>query len=445
MVNMDSTFNITIRQNTPTINLKSLLPNYDRSLIDDIEPTIILQVGAGGTGSYVVPSIMRYIGSLPEIIRDRIFYSIVDGDTFEAKNLDRQNCMEEDLGKNKAVAMIDAYAEYYGIKNSNVKAVTKYITKVSDLYEAIYFDSDIVGRKIKRIIDNEYNNHGRVATNRGSENPVRPHVIVIDAVDKTTPRNLIYQWMNCHYSDKYSDSISDIYLISSGNGKFSGQVGFGRYTYPAFRNCGLSGESAKDVLKSELEVGIRNVSFILEDEEAWSHVTTNALKDIRRNAIDHMYRSIPRVGRNTLYMVSNNYGYSTTIKNIVTSGNEIVSDIRSIDLEEVNRCIITPLRAISSLVSTKLPYDRIPELIDVSIDEEEEQLSCADRALQNVQSIQANTTASNIVCNYVLNILSSMYPMDSSKNGGIKFHTVAFDAKENSYSSSNFTLGDIIE
>jgi len=63
----------------------------------------ILVVGAGGTGSYAVPLLVKHLG--PE---DRL--TIMDGDRFEKKNIDRQLFSKIYIGANKAEAMAKMYA-----------------------------------------------------------------------------------------------------------------------------------------------------------------------------------------------------------------------------------------------------------------------------------------------------------------------------------------------
>ncbi len=58
-------------------------------------------IGAGGVGSWLVPALVRLVGSSQ--------VTIVDGDELELKNLDRQLFTQRDLGQNKAVALAKIY------------------------------------------------------------------------------------------------------------------------------------------------------------------------------------------------------------------------------------------------------------------------------------------------------------------------------------------------
>lgn len=68
-------------------------------------------VGAGGVGSWLTPSLCLLLG------KDAI--TVIDGDRYEFKNLNRQLCKPDALGKNKAVVLSETYgcsplAAYYG-------------------------------------------------------------------------------------------------------------------------------------------------------------------------------------------------------------------------------------------------------------------------------------------------------------------------------------------
>lgn len=62
-------------------------------------------IGAGGGGSWLVPAMAMLVGKKHIIV--------VDGDTLEERNLDRQLFTEKDIGRNKA----EALAERYGVES----------------------------------------------------------------------------------------------------------------------------------------------------------------------------------------------------------------------------------------------------------------------------------------------------------------------------------------
>lgn len=67
----------------------------------------VILVGAGGTGSRVVAPLIQTLKQARAKLEPRLY--IVDGDIFEHKNLARQNCIEKDLGRNKAIVMAERY------------------------------------------------------------------------------------------------------------------------------------------------------------------------------------------------------------------------------------------------------------------------------------------------------------------------------------------------
>lgn len=66
----------------------------------------IIVVGAGGTGGWVIPHIYR----ICSIVNRQIDVVICDGDLVEEKNLQRQNFVQQDIGKNKAKVLAERYS-----------------------------------------------------------------------------------------------------------------------------------------------------------------------------------------------------------------------------------------------------------------------------------------------------------------------------------------------
>lgn len=58
-------------------------------------------IGVGGVGSYLAPVMCKLVGA------ENI--TLIDGDTLEAKNLDRQLFSESEIGRNKAEALAEKY------------------------------------------------------------------------------------------------------------------------------------------------------------------------------------------------------------------------------------------------------------------------------------------------------------------------------------------------
>lgn len=93
-------------------------------------PANVVLIGAGGTGSRLMPMLCQLIRSSirrhnPLSWIENINLWVVDGDTVEHKNLVRQNFIERDVGKNKAQVVADRYSAAFDIP---IKAITRYIT-----------------------------------------------------------------------------------------------------------------------------------------------------------------------------------------------------------------------------------------------------------------------------------------------------------------------------
>lgn len=69
----------------------------------------VVQVGTGGTGSYLVPPLSKFIRSLIKTGSYKIKYILIDGDTVEEKNVYRQNFDFDDIDFNKAEVLKNKY------------------------------------------------------------------------------------------------------------------------------------------------------------------------------------------------------------------------------------------------------------------------------------------------------------------------------------------------
>lgn len=80
--------------------------------------TSLVFVGCGGTGSHLIGLVLQYLKSLlmthKEIKQPSIVF--IDGDSVEPHNLIRQKFIEQDVGKNKAVALADRYSAAFGLE-----------------------------------------------------------------------------------------------------------------------------------------------------------------------------------------------------------------------------------------------------------------------------------------------------------------------------------------
>ena len=83
----------------------------------------LIVVVAGGTGTYFLKEVSRYLAAADREKIARML--IVDGDTVERKNLSRQAFTSDDIGRNKAEVMAEVLNECFGL---TWQACTEYIT-----------------------------------------------------------------------------------------------------------------------------------------------------------------------------------------------------------------------------------------------------------------------------------------------------------------------------
>ena len=153
----------------------------------------IIQVGAGGTGGCFFTKMVRFLAdTLFENIVIR--YTVIDGDHVERKNLGRQPFTEDDIGKNKAVALAVAAEEALDVK---VKAYPHYLSP-GKMYMIDALDKRGFSSKDLRII--------------------------IGAVDNHACRKLLHD-----YFMKYR-RIETLIYIDSANEMSSGEIVIGRRT-----------------------------------------------------------------------------------------------------------------------------------------------------------------------------------------------------------------------
>lgn len=83
----------------------------------------IVVLGAGGTGSILIPALIRYLKSRPGFTIQS--FTIIDGDVVETKNLERQNFVSRDLGENKAEVLARRYSALFGM---SINSINEYLT-----------------------------------------------------------------------------------------------------------------------------------------------------------------------------------------------------------------------------------------------------------------------------------------------------------------------------
>lgn len=83
-------------------------------------PRTYVLVGAGGTGSALIDPLLRYLDTFHREAED-FRLAVIDGDTVEPKNLDRQAFFGSDVQTNKAHALVNRYDD------QRLRAVSRYL------------------------------------------------------------------------------------------------------------------------------------------------------------------------------------------------------------------------------------------------------------------------------------------------------------------------------
>lgn len=159
------------------------------SYLNDMNVDMIL-VGVGGTGGCFFTKMVRYLSDT-HFEGFEYTFRIVDGDFVEAKNLGRQPFTEDDIGKNKAVALSSAAEEVLGV---TVRAYPEYLKPET---------MDILNSRYK------YSNSDNIK-------------IIIGAVDNHACRKLLHD-----YFKKY-DGYGTLFYIDAANELSCGEIVIGK-------------------------------------------------------------------------------------------------------------------------------------------------------------------------------------------------------------------------
>lgn len=445
-------------------------------LFKSMDTIHIVQIGAGGTGGYVASNLLRQLGSMHPLLQDRIYYWLMDGDEFEAKNMGRQLCTEDDLGENKAEVLINKYGEFYGCNMDHLFAIPEYLTDISqliaanaiprytpnpvaytksninDLWHSTKYSCNFTPYVSKEDADNckKIRDLLQLETVIPCHSSTYPTIIFIDCVDKNAPRKIIHDYMQQYKTSKscyQSNSVfrnrlknmldfddlpaafttfvnrgdayklisremlslrscigSNIYLISSGNSQYTGQVYWGRISQffpdqPAatYSDIMTQGDPEDYSLANILTAMAEYNGSPVKDTGMRSLYENNRILEIVPNLTVRKWESIPDV-------ITENPNYFKSL-----------------------------------FMSVPTPYERFPELLDLEVDKAEEAMSCAERAAQNVQNITANQTAATLVNNYLTSILRGMLPMKDTDRTILTTAGINFNVNTNVFTSEYLT------
>ena len=89
----------------------------------------IFVVGTGGTGTFFINVFSRFLTANRTFVRNLY---LIDGDTVEEKNIERQSFLKEDVGRPKSVVMAEALNEAFDL---NWKAVDRFLLKKEQILD----------------------------------------------------------------------------------------------------------------------------------------------------------------------------------------------------------------------------------------------------------------------------------------------------------------------
>jgi len=161
------------------------------NILDYFTKINIVQIGCGGTGSWVVPLVSKLANNirlrLPE--GSKISYKLVDNDVVEERNILRQNFSQWDIGKSKAHSLINKH--------------------IYDFEDLICFTNKIKTKKDFMILQD-------------FDHIDETLVIILGCVDNNKTRHLIFKTLR-YCQKNFSPKTKYIY-IDSGNLLYNGQV-----------------------------------------------------------------------------------------------------------------------------------------------------------------------------------------------------------------------------
>lgn len=163
------------------VTLKVVKEDADRVLWD------IVLVGVGGTGGYILQSLMRVLKNFG----CKGMLTLVDGDEIEAKNLTRQNFIEPDVGKRKVDVLASRYGNVYDMDIRCVSIYAESLEAMERLFSLRY----------------DYDHYS----------PKRVERILIGAVDNNKSRQLFHEFFNASKNLTYIDAGNDGVLPVSGD------------------------------------------------------------------------------------------------------------------------------------------------------------------------------------------------------------------------------------
>lgn len=176
-------------------------------------PHDIFVIGAGGTGSRLIPMLAQFIRSITMGVAANGWLNnprihIIDGDIVEEKNMLRQNFIAPDVGKNKAEVLANRYARAFGVN----------ITALPKMLEVTSANGLTTSPELEAYLDS-------LITATARETGVLSAPVVIMCVDSVAARRkILAAFLNSSRIQHNRENA--IFFIDAGNEDTFGQVTF---------------------------------------------------------------------------------------------------------------------------------------------------------------------------------------------------------------------------
>ena len=175
----------------------------------------IVVVGCGGTGSWLLPKLVKTIndGIRKSIIRKDVKLILIDGDIVEEKNLVRQNFIEQDIGQNKAEVMASRYGPHL-INENGAIFIDKYIAD-SEQYEKLTAEDKDFYFDFEEMYTLFLERYSIPSAQRG----MKYSRVVFNLVDNNIARQTLHKIVSEMIDNDYKT-----YVIDVGNDMYNGQA-----------------------------------------------------------------------------------------------------------------------------------------------------------------------------------------------------------------------------
>ncbi len=378
---------------------------------------IVVVVGTGGTGGYVVRDLMRYISTLPYAKNTLVV--LMDADEVEPKNIGRQNFLVRDIGKNKADVLAGRYGAAFGVK---VVSLPKHLTKdnIDTVLSADHFRK-LVATYILNLTPEEAAN--------GQTNSLCFNLVLITCVDNNKTRCLISEklgydrtgdlqayrklpvgrksLMDLLIDRNHGTTTKSITWIDSGNETDSGQV--------IVYYDSISSGFAINQEYGHLDFGI---SLLGKPNVPTYPYTTRRYGSLAEwflgftDTPEREGKSVARIAAETYIADCQRKHYPSDHQN---KHQRLMKSVRELKPNAEDFAEQTRLSLSMGLMEDQVlagwstfPVTYVyPTIFEKADDKLNTELSCAERAVADPQNIMVNLQAASHIMNYVSRILAS--------------------------------------